>query len=324
MDRRVFVAGTLGLLAAPLAVEGQQAGKVYRIGILSGASAPLPVDHPAFLRALRERGYVPGQNLLLEERYAGGTERLPTMAAELAGLNLDIIVTIGTPAARAAKAATRTIPVVFTIQADPVGRGLVTSLAHPGGNLTGLAAPEELDSKELEVLKEAVPGASRLAYLWDANYGPAATSTWVSNWAAPRLLRVQVQYLEVKDSGDFKEAFEAATKGRADILLIEDSPLTDVHFGELAALAVKHRLPAIAAKRTFAEAGLLMSYGVDLRAQGERRAAFVDKILNGAKPADLPVEQAFRLELVINLKIAKTLGLTIPPAVLARADEVIQ
>jgi hypothetical protein len=137
VDRRVFVAGTLGLLAAPLAVEGQQAGKVYRIGILSGASAPLPVDHPAFLRALRERGYVPGQNLLLEERYAGGTERLPTMAAELAGLDLDIVVTIGTPAARAAKAATRTIPVVFTIQADPVGRGLVTSLAHPGVTTRG-------------------------------------------------------------------------------------------------------------------------------------------------------------------------------------------
>jgi putative ABC transport system substrate-binding protein len=297
---------------------------VYRIGVLSGASSPIPVDHPAFLKALRELGYVPGQNLLFEERYAGGTDRLPALAAELVGLKVDVIVTIGTPAARVAKAATTTIPVVFTIQADPVGRGLVASLAHPGGNLTGLAAPVELDSKELEVLKEAVPGASRLAYLWDANYGPASASTWVANWAAPRLLGLQVQYLEVKDIGDFKVAFEAAIKGRADVLLIVESPLTEVYFRELADLAVKSRLPAIAAKRSFAEAGLLMSYGVDLRAQGERRAALVDKILKGAQPADVPVEQSFRLELVINLKTAKALRLTIPPSVLARANEILQ
>jgi putative ABC transport system substrate-binding protein len=324
VDRRAFVAGTLGFLAAPLGVEAQQRGKIYRIGVLSGASAPDPVGHPAFVKALQELGYVPRQNLIFEERYAGGTERLPALAAELAGLNVDVMVTIGTPAARAAKAATGTIPVVFTIQADPVGRGLVASLAHPGGNLTGLAAPVELDSKELEVLKEAVPGASRLAYLWDLSSGPASTSTWVANWAAPRLLGLQVQYLEVKDPRDFKEAFEAGIKGRADILLIAESPMTEVHFRELADLAAKSRLPAIAAKRSFAEAGLLMSYGVDLRAQGDRRAALVDKILKGAQPADVPVEQSFRFELVINLKTAKALRLTIPPSVLARADAIIQ
>jgi putative ABC transport system substrate-binding protein len=314
----------LAILAAPLAAEAQSVGKVYRIGVLSGALAPLPVDHAAFLKALRELGYVPGQNLIFEERYAGGTDRLPVLAADLAGLNVDVMVTIGTPATRAAKAATGAIPVVFTIQADPVSRGLVTSLARPGGNLTGLAAPAELDSKELEVLKEAVPGAARLAYLWDGSYGPASTSTWAANWAAPRLLGLHVQYLEVKGPGDFQGAFEAALKGRADLLQIVESPMTEVHFRELADLTTKSRLPAIAAKRSFADAGLLMSYGVDLTDTGKRRAAFVDKILKGAKPADLPVDQSTKFEFVINLKTAKTLGLTIPPAVLARADEVIQ
>ena len=322
MDRRAFVAGTLGFLAAPLGAETQQGGKIYRIGVLSGASAPDPVAHPAFVKTLQELGYVPRQNLIFEERYAGGTERLPALAAELASLNVDIIVTIGTPAARAAKAATQTIPVVFVIQADPVGRGLVASLAHPGGNLTGVtASPEELDSKQLELLKGAVPQASRLAYLRDANYGPA---TFLANWAAPRLLTLQVQLLEVKGPSDFRVAFERATKAHAEILFIEQTPLTDLHFRELADLAARSRLPAIASTRNFTEAGLLMSYGVDYKAVAERRAAFVDKILKGAKPADLPVEQNSKLELVVNMKTAKALGLTIPPSALARADEVIQ
>jgi putative ABC transport system substrate-binding protein len=323
--RRAFVAGAVVVLAAPLAVEAQPAGKVYRIGVLSSASSPDPVEHPAFLKALRELGYVAEQNLMVEGRYAGGTERLPALAAELVGLNVDIIVTMGTPAARAAKAATRTIPVVFRIQANPVERGLVASLARPGGNLTGLAtASEELDSKELQLLKAAVPGASRLAYLWDAAYGPAATSTWVANWAAPRLLELQGQYLEVKGPGDVRGAFEAATKGRADILLIGLTPMTSGHFRDLTDLAMKSRLPAIAADRSFAEAGLLMTYGVDGVALGKRHAVYVDKILKGAKPADLPVEQADKFEFVINLKTAKTFGLTIPPSVLARADEILQ
>jgi ABC-type uncharacterized transport system substrate-binding protein len=291
----------LALLAAPLVAEAQPAGKVYRIGVLSGASAPDPIDQPAFLKALRELGYVAEQNLMVEGRYAGGTERLPALAAELAGLNVDIIVTMGTPAARAAKAATRTIPVVFRIQANPVERGLVASLARPGGNLTGLAsAPEELDSKELQLLKAAVPGASRLAYLWDAAYGPASTSTWVANWAAPRLLGLQVQYLEVKGPGDFRGAFEAATKGRADILLIGITPMTGGHFRDLTDLAMKSRLPAIAADRSFAEAGLLMAYGADSVALATRHAVYVDKILKGAKPAELPVEQPTKFEFVIN------------------------
>ncbi len=317
---RLLVA--LVLVVSPALAEAQSAGKVYRIGLLSGASAPPPVYHPAFLKALRDLGYEPGRNLILEERYAGGTERLPALAAELAGLNVDLIVTIGTPAARAAKAATRTIPVVFAIQANPVGRGLVASLAHPGGNLTGLTAtPEDLEDKRLELLKEVVPRASRLAYLRDANYGPA---TWVASWAAPRVLGLKVQLLEVKGPGDFAGAFQAATKGRADVLVVEETPFTDVHFRELADLAAKSRLPAIAAKRTFVEAGLLMSYGVDLAVGGERHAVFVDKILKGAKPADVPVEQAHKFELVVNLKTARTLGLTMPPSVLARADEVMQ
>jgi putative ABC transport system substrate-binding protein len=184
MKRLAVALLALAFVVAPLAAEAQAAGKVYRIGVLSGASSSDPVDHPAFLKALRELGYVPGENLIFEERYAGGTDRLPTLAAELAGLNVDVIVTIGTPAARAAKAATQTIPVVFTIQANPVERGLVASLARPGGNLTGLtAAPVEIDDKRLELLKEAVPRASRLAYLRHANHGPATRV-----WAAPRSL----------------------------------------------------------------------------------------------------------------------------------------
>ena len=322
MDRRAFVAGTLASLAAPLAVDAQPGAKIYRIGVLSGASSPDPVEHPTLMKALRELGYVPGQNLIFEERYAGGTARLPALAAELAGLNVDIILTIGTPAARAAKAATRTIPVVFTIGNNPVERGLVASLAHPGGNLTGqTASPEGLEDKQLELLKEAVPQASRLAYLRDANYGPA---TWLASWAAPRLLRLQVQLLEVKGSEDFRVAFERATRERAEILFIDQTPLTDLHFRELADLAAKSRLPAIASTRSFAESGLLMSYGVDYRALAERKAVFVDKILKGARPADLPVEQNAKFELVVNLKTAKALGLTIPPSVLARAVDVIQ
>jgi len=322
VNRRAFVAGALGFLAAPLGAEAQQRGKIYRISVLSGASARDPVGHPAFVKALQELGYVLGQNLIFEERYAGGTDRLPALAAELVGLSVDLMLTIGTPAARAAKAATQTIPVVFVIQADPVGRGLVASLAHPGGNLTGVTvSPEELDSKQLELLKEAVPRASRLAYLRDATYGPA---TFLADWAAPRLLGLQVQLLEVKGSGDFQVAFERATKDHAEILFIEQTPLTDLHFRELADLAARSRVPAIASTRNFTEAGLLMSYGVDYKAVAERRAALVDKILKGANPADLPVEQSSKFELVINVKTAKALGLIIPPAVLARADEIIQ
>jgi putative ABC transport system substrate-binding protein len=235
-------------------------------------------------------------------------------------------VTLGTPAARAAKAATATIPIVFTIEGDPVTRRLVTSWARPGGNVTGLAgSPGELYEKRWQLLKEAVPGASRLAYLWDANYGSVSATTWVSEFAMPRfrLLGLQVQFLEVKGAGDFMVAFERATSGRAEMLFIDITPMTDRHFRELAGLASKSRLPAIASAGTFADAGLLMSYGVNLAALAERRAAFVGKILKGAKPADLPVEQPTKFEFVINLKTAKTLGLTIPPAVLARADEVI-
>jgi len=322
---RSVIVVALAVLTAPLTGEAQPAGKVYRIGVLSGASSPDPVSHPPFLKALRELGYAHGQNLILEDRYAAGNEQLPALAAELAGLNVDVIVTIGTPAARAAKEATRTIPVIFVIQANPVERGLVASLARPGGNLTGLtASPEELDGKQLELLREAVPGAPRLAYLWDANYGSVSTSTWAANWAAPRLLGLRVQFLEVKGPGDFRVAFERATRERAEILFIVETPMTDNHFREIADLAATSRLPAIASKRRFAEAGLLMSYGVDSVALAERRAVFVDKILKGAKPADLPVEQPTKFELVINLKTAKALGLSIPPSVLVRANQVIE
>ncbi len=317
----------LGLLLAPLAAAAQQPGKVYRIGVLligsrTGYALPL-VD--AFRQGLREFGYVEGRNVAFEYRFADGKlERLPDLAAELVRSRVDVIVTSATPAIQAAMNATRTIPIVMAASADPVGTGLVSSLARPGGNITGLTLMSpELAGKLLEILKEAIPGVTRVAVL--ALRGTSATSLFFRGTeVAARALGVRLQLLEVRNPDEFDGAFSAMTKERADALIVQTSPLTFEHRRRIVDLAAKIRLPAIYESRESVETGGLMSYGQSISDMYRRSAAFVDKILNGTKPADLPVEQPTKFELVINLKTAKALGLTIPPSVLIRADHVIE
>ena len=312
----VMVACAGGLCAALLGAEAQQAGKVPRVGFLWTGSPELTTRTlDAFRQGLRDAGYVEGTNIAIEHRWAADVvQRLPDLASELVRSKVDIVVTQGTPAAQAAKRATTTIPIVMAISGDAVATGLVASLAHPGGNITGLTLLPELIGKRLELLKEAIPKARRIAVIVDE--GPSA--------AAARALGSQLQILEVRGRSDFEKVFEAATKARAEALVVSQSPILRFHLKPFVDLAAKHRLPAIYQRREFAEAGGLMAYGPRDADLFRRAAVYVDKVLKGAKPADLPVEQPMRLELVINLRTAKALGLTIPPSVLARADEVIQ
>src|SRR5213594_1479201 len=328
MNRRAFLCGlTLGTLSRSLAAEAQEykAGKVARIGLLSQGS-PTSGQHirEAFRQGLREVGYVDGQNIVIEYRYAEGkAERLPDLAAELLRLKVDVIVAGGTPAPLAAKRATRTIPIVMAAAGDPVGTGLVASLAQPGGNVTGLSNfSAELTGKRLQLLKEVVPGVSRVAVLWNAA-NPVAALLMRETEAAARTLGVQVQSLEVRGLDDFENALPAAISGGAGALFVIDDPLVFSSRMRIADFAARNRLPATAFYKEFAKAGGLMAYGPNLTDQFRRAAIYVDKILKGAKPADLPVEQPTKFELVINLKTAKALGLTIPQSVLLRADQVI-
>jgi len=329
VNRRTFLCGlTLGTLSAPLAVDAQQPGKVWRIGSLGMGHIPVPVSNPiwdAFLQQLRELGYVEGQNIVIEYRSAEGrAERLPDLAAELVNLKVDVIVAGGTPPPLAAKHATRTIPIVMAAAGDPVGSGLVASLARPGGNVTGLSTfTPELAGKRLQLLKEVVPGVSRVAVLWNAANPYAALVTRETE-AAARKLGVQVQSLEVRGPDDFEHALPAAIRGRAGALIVVDDPLTFLYRMRIADFAARNRLPAMYGFREYAEAGGLMAFGANLADLYRRAATYVDKILKGAKPADLPVEQPTKFELVINMKIANALGLTIPQSVLVRADEIIQ
>jgi putative tryptophan/tyrosine transport system substrate-binding protein len=326
--RRAFI-GTLagGLLAAPLAAEAQQAGKVYRVGYMSVVSRqsaePLMV---IFLRALRDLGWIEGRNLLVEWRWADGkVERLSGFAAELATLNVDLIVAPQSDSALAAKRATRTIPIVHVVAGDPVADDLVTSLAHPGGNVTGLTATPspEIVGKRLELLKEAT-GASRVAVLWNpARDYPYIELSLREVKASARVLGLQLQVLEARAPDHFAPAFAAMVRGQANALLTLEDSMFWLHRGRLAELEVKHRLPTMHDLREYVKVGSLMSYGPDLADLFRRAATYVDKILKGAKPGDLPVEQPTKFELVINLKTAKALGLTIPQSVLGRADEVI-
>jgi putative tryptophan/tyrosine transport system substrate-binding protein len=328
MDRRRFLLTSVaGALAAPLGAGGQQAGKVYRIGYL-GAGGPAPLNTPiAFEDALRELGYVAGKNLLIDYRFAEGRyERLPALAAELVRLKADIIVTNPTPATVAAKKATETIPIVMISgSVDPVGLGLVASLARPGGNVTGLSfgASTEIFSKGLELLKDIVPKVRRVAVL--SNPGSPIQPLIIRELnAAGRSLGVQLQLLEVRGLDEFDDAFAAMAKERVGALLVVSDSLFNIHRARLADLAARSRLPAAYGTRDLVEVGGLMSYGPSFRDLFRRGAVYVDKILKGAKPADLPVEQPTKFELVINLKTAKALGLTIPPSLLARADQVIE
>src|SRR2546427_11099593 len=313
----------LALALAPLVAEAQPAEKLARIGYLSLVSA---ADTPkALLQGLRELGYVEGQNLVIEYRYAEGkAERLPDLAAELVSLKVDIIVAGGTPPPLAAKRATTTIPIVMTSAGDPVGSGLVASLAKPGGNVTGLSTfTRDLAAKRLQLLKEVVPVISRVAVLWNAA-NPYAVLNMRETEAAAQTLGVQVQSLEVRGPDDFENALPAAIRGRAGALIVVDDPLTFAYRMRIADFAARNRLPAMYGFREFAEAGGLTAFGANLADLYRRAATYVDKILKGAKPADLPVEQPTKFELVINMKIANALGLTIPQSVLVRADEIIQ
>ncbi len=316
------------LLVAPLAAAAQQPAKVPRVGFLSPTSPSDPARQrglAAFRQGLRELGYVEGHNIAIESRWADDKyNRLPDLAADLVRLKVDVIVAAAVPAIRAAKETTRTIPIVMAVVVDPVATGLVASLARPGGNVTGLSmmAPE-LVGKQMELLKEVVPKVSRMALLWNpANPGnlPQLQEAEV----AARALGVRVQPLEARDPKEIDSAFAAMTRDRAGALMVLVDAMLVTQRTQIAGLAAKRRLPAVYGLRDHAEAGGLMSYGPHLPDLYRRAATYVDKILKGAKPAELPVEQPTRFELVVNLKTAKALGLTFPPSILIRADQLIQ
>jgi putative ABC transport system substrate-binding protein len=323
-----IVALTLSLFAAPLVTHAQPVTKVYQIGRLS-AGRPLPESHAyeeAFRQELRELGYVEGQNLVLEYRYAeGSAERLPDLAAELVQRKVDVLVVGGVPAIRAAQQATRTIPIIMAGVTDPVGQGLVTSLARPGGNITGVSLlNEELPGKRLELLKETVPQRTRIAVLVNPAL-PAYASRMHNLTVAARALGLHLHVVEVRRADELEGAFAAMSCARVDALIVIAEPaLMDGLRGQIADLATTSRLPAMYDWKMYMEAGGLISYGPSLPAVYRRAATYVDKILKGTKPADLPVEQPMKFELVLNLKTAQALGLTIPPVVLLQADEVIQ
>jgi putative ABC transport system substrate-binding protein len=309
----------------PLVVEAQVPGGVPRVGFLFYGSSGPSRELDAFREGLREFGYIEGQNIVVEYRFGSGRiERLPELAAELARLKVDVIVAPGTPAALAAKAATSTIPIIFSAVADAIGAGLITNLARPGGNITGLTSiSAELGGKRLELLKDLVPKATRVAVL----YNPADRSNVLVlkelREAAPAL-GLTLQPLEVRGPGEVEAAFVAMTKERADALFGASGVLTLEHRKAVVELAARNRIPTLWGHRQFVEAGGLMSYAVNVYDQFRRTTIYMDRILKGAMPGDLPVEQPTKYELVVNLKAAKALGLTMPQAVLARADELVK
>jgi ABC-type uncharacterized transport system substrate-binding protein len=306
--------------------DAQQANKVPRIGFLSaGSSSAYSPRNEAFRQGLRDLGYVEGKNITIEYRFAEGKlERLPDLTAELVRLKVDIIVTAGTPQLLAAKHATTTIPIVAAGAGDLVGSGLVASLARPGGNITGLTSiSADLVGKQLELLKEAVPRLSRVGVLWDAA-DPGGTRNFKVTEVTAQALGVQVQPLEVRSPEEFESAFKTATGARAHAMMILQSNLTNTHLKRIVEFATKSQLPTMLGESGLMDSGGLMSYGPNYADLFRRATIYMDKILKGSKPADLPVEQPTKFEFVINLKTAKKIGLTIPPNVLARADRVIK
>jgi len=323
----VSLTAAIWLLVAPLAGAAQQPAKVPRIGYLSPLSPSSDSTRiEAFRQGLRDFGYVEGQNIAIEYRYAEGKfNRLPDLAAELVRFKVDVIVVASTPGILAAKNATSTIPIVMALSADPVPTGLVSSLARPGGNITGLSLLSgELSGKRLELLKEVVPNLSRVAVLWDP-VNPATLLQLRETEAAAQVLGVQLQPLEVRGPNpDFERAFQDTAGGQAGALITLDDLLILIHRRKIVDFAAKKRLPAMYGFRELPDAGGLMSYTANRSHLFRRAATYVDKLLKGAKPADLPVEQPTRFEMVINMKTAKALGLTIPPSIMVRADQVIQ
>ncbi len=306
--------------------QAQQTKKVPRIGFLLATSLSVESARiEAFRQGLRELGYVEGKNIIIEWRWAEGKfDRLPDLAAELVRLKVEVIVTGGSTSTGAAKKVTTTVPIVMAQVNDPVGSGFIASLARPGGNMTGLSTlVPELSGKRLELLKEVVPKLSRVAVIGDST-APGNTQALKETELAARAFKVQLQYLDILGPKDIETAFREARKGRADAVLVLGSPVLISQRRQVADLTVKNRLPATYNQPEYVEAGGLMSYGVSVVDLYRRAATYVDKILKGRKPADLPVEQPIKFELVINLKAAKQIGLTIPPNVLARADRVIK
>jgi putative tryptophan/tyrosine transport system substrate-binding protein len=327
IDRRTFIGAVAGgFLASPMTAGTQPQARKFRIGILTSASPANPdVAHilGGFFQGMREFGYVEGQNIVVEGRYYGdNVERLPALAAELVQLRVDVIVAGSPPAPEAAKRATATIPIVMINHNDPVSGGLVASLSKPAGNVTGMSmATVALRGKQLQLLKEVVPRLTSVAVIWS----PTGVSNELTELAvAARSLNLQLKIVEARIPSEFSAAFAAATKQRVGAVLLYGGAVYFAHQAQLVELAAVSRLPAIYGVKEFVVAGGLMAYGVDLTDSARRAAAYVDKILKGAKPGDLPIEQPTKFELVINLKTAKTLGLTIPQSLLVRADEVIQ
>jgi putative ABC transport system substrate-binding protein len=326
ITRRDFIGSLcLGVFAAPLVAQAQPAGKVYRIGFLGNASASSQVNRVDALRAgLRELGYVEGNNIVIEYRWAEGKyDRLPDLAAELVRLKVDVLVTSGTPGTLAAKQATTTIPIVMAGSGDAVAAGLVASLARPGGNITGLTdlVPEVM-AKGLELLKEAMPRTERVAVLVNPD-NPSRALVFKAMETAARSLKVELQTFAARGPNELEGAFSTMAKSRADAVVVTTDALFNANVRAIADLASRKRLPS-AGITAFAEAGGTIGYGLNFPAMSRRAAYFVDRILKGAKPADLPVEQPTKFDLVINLKTAKALGLTIPQSLLLRADQVIE
>jgi ABC-type uncharacterized transport system substrate-binding protein len=324
VNRRAFVTGLGAVLAAPLGAEAQPAGKVWRIGLLSSTSLS-PMTR-AFQSTLVTLGYIQGQNLLIEHRSAEGKfERMSDLAADLVRLQVDVIVSVATQAALAAKNATKAIPIVMLNVADPVGSGLVPSLARPGGNMTGTSGSNvEIAGKSLEMLQGVVPKLSRVGVLWNPTNPVFQGQMVKATEMAARSLNIQLRMLGARDAREIDRAFETIARERPEALAVIPDAVFIIHQGQIAALATKERLPSVSGFSEYADAGGLMAYGPSASELGARAAAQVDKILKGAKPGDLPVEQVTKYELVINLKTAKTLGLTIPPSLLLRADQVIE
>jgi putative ABC transport system substrate-binding protein len=326
MRRREFISALGGAAAWPLAARAQQPAKIYRVGILETVSlASNSKNIEALQRGLRELGYVEKQNYVLEYRSADGDAgRFPVLAEELVRLRSDLIVTRGTPAARAAKSATESIPIVMAAIGEPLGMGVVASLARPGGNVTGLSAfVTELAGKRVELVKELRPGPSIAAFFHNMG-NPVVPPQWEETKKAAQTLGIEVTLLDVRTRDDIPAAFETAAARRVDTLLVGIDGLIQENRQLIADLAAKHRLAAIYPSREFVDVGGLMAYGVSYPDLYLRSASLIDKIFRGAKPGDLPVEQPTKLEFIVNLKAASALGLTVPPLLIARADEVIE
>jgi putative tryptophan/tyrosine transport system substrate-binding protein len=325
MKNKIITLALCGMFSAlGSIVEAQQQAKVAKIGELRARPGSRPSSY-VLLQALRELGYVEGKNIAFETRYTEGKrDRFPALADELVRLKVDVLLASSTNEALAFKSATRTIPIVFTGSGDPVAAGLVDSLPRPGGNLTGFTTiGAVLTGKRLELLKETIPKLSRVAVLWDPR-DPNSEQQWKESQLSAQELGLQLHSLEVSSADKFDNAFREATKARCTAVTVTETPLTTSNQKQIADLAVKNRLPAVYARGDFVESGGLMSYGADRAEVFRRVASMIDKILKGTKPADIPVEQPTKFELMINLKTAKTLGLTIPPVVMMWAEKVIK